>query len=535
MAEVGDLHLRTVIEGRADRLDGFEIGEPVETDDPTGTTVTVDSFLEPPPGLQGDAAVNKLTTTFALALEAYGIELVYDGSPLEPKTKQTNRADYVLEIPPELGEASLEVIEWSMQVERLLYLCDQNGTPLGESKPQIAAPGFDFTAYLRWSKFADYTSILDLADMGSPELQPVMELAKDRLRQHFKLRQPEITKRVIEDWKKDEAYPYEGEPQGVVEQAERDLFDVVALTASKTVNSTSDKKSKRLSLRLMRQALETDPGALREVFGKVLELPKDQMEELSMLLRRTTLTAIVTAARSITNRLSFLKALEILVFDADSKAQLKERSQLHRILAAETWIFGEEYALAADDESLNTLLKKHVSILGREELADGSEVVDHEGKRRIVDLMLARTMEQAHNRREHVVIELKAPAVKIGPKELQQIKTYAFAIVADERFDKTDVRWDFVLVSNELDAYAEMERNQSDREDGLLWHDERTRIWVKTWAEIIAECDHRLKYVRKALDFAPTQDAAIEYLRQTHQKYLPDVLQGDTTGAAHVP
>jgi hypothetical protein len=122
--------------------------------------------------------------------------------------------------------------------------------------------------------------------------------------------------------------------------------------------------------------------------------------------------------------------------------------------------------------------------------------------------------------------------VKIGAKELQQIKTYAFAIVADERFDKTDVSWDFVLISNELDSFAEKERSQSDRANGLLWHDENTRIWVKTWAEIIGECDHRLKYVRKALDFAPTQDAAVEYLRQTHQKYLPDILKGEADGVS---
>ena len=48
VAEVGDQRMLTVIEGHANRLDGFEIGEPTETERPTGTVVTIDSFLEPP-------------------------------------------------------------------------------------------------------------------------------------------------------------------------------------------------------------------------------------------------------------------------------------------------------------------------------------------------------------------------------------------------------------------------------------------------------------------------------------------------------
>jgi hypothetical protein len=271
----------------------------------------------------------------------------------------------------------------------------------------------------------------------------------------------------------------------------------------------------------MRHALETDPGALQEVLDKVLELPPDRMEELRQLLQQTTLAAIVTAARLITNRLKFLEAMKLLVFDQDSKAQLKERSQLHRILASETWLFGEEYALTADDESLNTVLTRHLSKLGRDRLSDDVEVLDLDGRRRIVDLMLARSTEQAHNRLEHLVVELKAPKVKIGSEQLTQIKTYAYAVVADERFDKVEVSWDFVVVSNTLDEFAEHERNQTDRKEGLLWQQDNVRIWVKTWAEIIQTSEHRLKFVRRALEYAPTQGDALDYLRVTHEKYLP--------------
>jgi len=524
VAEVGNRRMLTVIEGRANRMDGFEIGGPEETERPTGTVVTIDSFLEPPIGLQGASAESKVTTTFAIALEAYPIKIFYDSVSLKPGDLQLHRADYDLELAPEQGEGSVTVIEWSMKVDRLLYLCDADGTPLQEVEPHLQAPGFDFTGYIRWAGFAEHVDRLLLAEMGSPELDPVMDKAREHLREHFRKRSSEVTKRVIEEWKQEDAYPYEGEPQGTVEKAERDLFDVVALTAARTVNSSGDAKAKRLQLSLMKHALETDPGALQEVLDKVLELPADRMEELRQLLHQTTLAAIVTAARTITNRLKFLEAMKLLVFDPDSKAQLRERSQLHRILANETWLFGEEYALTADDQSLDTVLTKHLKKLGRERLIDDEEVVDHDGRRRIVDLMLARSIEQVQNRLEHLVVELKAPKVKIGSDELTQVKNYAFAVVADERFNKLDVSWDFVVVSNDLDDFAEHERSQTDRKEGLLWHQDNARIWVKTWAEIIQASEHRLKFVRNALEYTPTQGDALDYLRVTHEKYLPSNL-----------
>jgi hypothetical protein len=515
----------TVIKGRREQPNGFEISDPEETDRSPGTTVVIDSFSEPPAGLLGDSVATKLTTTLALALAAFDVTVTYDGSRLDPSSVQLYREEYPIELSDGKGEASLTVIEWSIPVERSLYLCDAGGASLQEVRPQIHAPGFDFTGYVRWDGFAKHLHNLSLAEWGGNEdLDEPIEKAKELLRDHFRDRSSEATKRLIEDWKTDEAYPYQGEPQSTVERAERQVFDVVALAAAKAVTSSSDKKARRLSLNLIKVALENDPGSLQDVLGHVLDLPAERVDELRQLLEQTSLTSLITAARTITNRLSFLRAFEILVFDPETRGKLRERTQLHRILANETWIFGEEYALAADDESLNTVLTRHLELLGRERMAD-EEVLDEDGKRKIVDLMLARSIEQAQNRREHLVVELKAPSLKVGPDEMTQIKKYAFTVAEDSRFDTADVRWDFVLVTGELNSYAENERNQSDREPGLLVVQDRLRVWVKTWAEIIQSAEHRMKFVQKALNYSPSSDEALKYLQLTHEKYLPDSLK----------
>jgi len=55
-------------------------------------------------------------------------------------------------------------------------------------------------------------------------------------------------------------------------------------------------RGRRLSLRLLREALEHDPGSLQKVLEDVLDLPQEQLEELRELLERTSLDKIISAS-----------------------------------------------------------------------------------------------------------------------------------------------------------------------------------------------------------------------------------------------
>jgi hypothetical protein len=189
-------------------------------------------------------------------------------------------------------------------------------------------------------------------------------------------------------------------------------------------------------------------------------------------------------------------------------------------------VFGEEFTLAADDESLTTVLKRHMQILGRDELAP-EEVLDDEGKRRIVDLILARSLEQNRNKREHLVIELKAPKVTIGNDEASQIENYAEAVSKDARFDTVDVQWDFYVISTEVRGAPDLRRQSDNAPYGQIMNAKGIRVWIYTWAEIIQEADHRLKFLKQQLDYQPDEDRAFAYLRKTHAKYLPEQLTAD--------
>jgi hypothetical protein len=527
VADVDGTLMRAVIVGRRSRPNEFEIDSaPAPSGAKIGTTVEIVPAAEGVAALAEDAARERLATAeLALYLSMYPAALTVDGAKLDLEEMQERRYDAGMTLPNELGEAKLTIIEWKRPVERAILLCDEDGFTLAEAPARFHAPGFDFTVYVRWGGFRKRADVLSVSEFD-PELTLVIDSARAAARAYFGERTREHERETIERWKQEGVYPYEVEakPGAEVDQAERALFDIVASTAAATID-TSDTRGKKLSLRLLRNAV-ADPTALRRIIEDVLDLPEPKRAELVGLLERTTLTDMIAATRQVTDRLDWLHGLEALVFEPELRDVVKERSQLHRMLASETWIFGEEYALTADDESLTTVLRRHVKLLDREELAP-EPVVRPDGKTGVVDLMLSRVIERREKLREHLIVELKAPRVNIGMKEIGQVKSYAHAVAEDRRFADTNTRWQFWVVSTDVAKDGDRERKQRDRAFGLVYEadDIDIQVWVKTWGEVIEDAAHRMKFFQRALNVQATRDQGVEYLRQRHAEFVPEPLR----------
>lgn len=514
------------IAGRRSALNEFNLSEsrPAAEGAKTGTTVTVHELTKRAEKdlLRTDAA-EELTTTFALYLEQYPVKVIWDDTELDPSLLQLDRVDVPLDVEGVDDEIVLVIIEWNRSVPRALHLCDASGMSYTHIQPGIHAPGFQFTGYLTWDGFKEHHNDVMLGEMAAEPIPAILEAAKDAMRAYFKKRTGDRGTELIAAWKADETYPYKTEPTTPIEHAERDLFEIVAVASASAVEA-AEPKSRALSLRLLREALETSPATLRNVLAEVLDLPADQLEELGTLLERTTLSSLIAAARTITDRLDFLAGLEEIVFDSELRTYVKERSQLHRIMAAETWVFREEYALTADDHTLTTALKAHVELLGREDLAPAdltAEVVDDEGSRMVVDLMLSKVIEQPDNRREHVVIELKRPTVHIGMDEFTQIQKYASAVAADARFEQTDTHWEFWIVGDSIKQPV-LDMQIEGAPPGMIVKNAKFTLRAVTWASVIQDARHRLRFVQKSLDYQSSQERGMTYLQLTHEKYLPE-------------
>lgn len=522
------------ISGSRGRLNEFDVSAAIPTSSQTGTTVTIrqlnNSCLR---WIETERVADFLASTFALVLAQYQVKLTWRGQRIDPASLQKTTHTEDLEVEGIDGVVPLTIIEWQRTIEsRALHFCDASGSSLGSIAPGVKAPGFEFTAYVKWDGIRELSSQLVLGESAQEPIPALLDAAKKALRRYFKERGKERGAELVARWKADNSYPYDDEASGAKQEAERDLFEIVAVTAAPAVERV-DPKSRRFTFKLIREALEVNPGSLGRVLQDVLDLPPHQVEELRELLDKTSFSAMLKATRSITDRLDFLLALEAMVFEQDFRSTLKERSQLHRILAQETWVFREEYALTADDVSLRTALRNHIGLLGRDDLApedvDDGDVTDPSGRRTIVDMMLSRVVEQARNQREHVVIELKRPSVHIGEEQIRQVIRYSQAVWDDGRFDKATTRWEFWIVGDKIDESADHYLNQSGRPPEVAWEKDGGRAVVRavTWAQVIQDAKHRLNFVKSALDYQAVEGDALAYLKRKHSEYLPELARSD--------
>lgn len=482
---------------------------------------------------QSTEGLQDLAEVFALYLINYRDASIYvAGQRLDPETAISNQVE--IPLPPIKDadgteyDAELHLIEWRTETKRTLYLCSQTGTPLDQVETRFHVPGFSFSAYLKSPYIAALHNDgrLGLAEMVLP-LREAVETARNAIKDYFRDRASQRARNVVEEWKSAEIYPFEGEPATPVEKAERQVFDIVAVNVQEFAPelATATLKTRALHLRMLRHAIESGPDDLQMILKEVLELPERKQKELAALLHETTLSAIITAAKTVADRLKFVAGLESIVFDPETKGRLKERSQLHKFLprthgySAKSTIFGP----AID---LTRVLEKHRAVLDPDIVIDAPVKVIGK-KREIIDLMLSRTTRRHRsNDIEHLVVELKAPRVKIGADEITQAKRYAMAVSKDERFNTVKgVRWHFWILSNDYDDFA-----RGDIEGGpdparqLIHRKDNISVGIKTWGELIEENRARLQFFQEHLQHSADESAAIRYLQERHSKYLEGVI-----------
>ena len=188
-------------------------------------------------------------------------------------------------------------------------------------------------------------------------------------------------------------------------------------------------------------------------------------------------------------------------------------------------MFGEEYNLWASDKDLTNVLRAHKDMLDPN-IAIDEPVTTTEGKRGIGDLMFSKVQRKYRaNDIEHLVVVLKAPNVVLSTKDMTQIEDYAGAVFEDPRFHPVDgLRWHFWLVSDEYDDKVQWRINAGpDRRGKYIAKDDRIGVGIKTWAEIIADNQARLQYLKRSLEHKVDDGKALAYLREQHGDLVKEI------------
>lgn len=526
------------IVGHAASIDDFDTTDLEEGDAArrTGTEVVIENVAHDFRSFRDGSAQIELAKTFAAYLTEYPhLTLEFDGVRINPEDVQHGRTDY------NLGDIQLSdgsftsvgvtVVEWKMQTERVLHLCDAKGIALHELPvgQQVRAPGFNFTVYVKSDLFRelDKLNLLLLADLHT-DVQHVLKVAKGKVKEHFRRRLAENQSEIVENWKRENIYPYEDKTEiDPVESVERQVFDILAVNVQSYLPSfeDADQKSRKFTFRLLAQAIRQNPDSVQTIIAEVLGLKKDAQDELAALLKKTSLSSIISSAKIVANRLDFLNGLEALVFDRETKEILLERDQLHKILEKESWLFHEDFGLAGSEQRLEEVLKKHLAKLGEREEPIIDPVDLGNGKRGRIDLMLQKAIQPSTGVYEYLIVELKRPSKKIDDEVITQIEKYAIAVADDERFRDVPAKWTFVAISNDLNDYAKRKANQRGRPKGQVFDDAELNVtvWVRSWADVINDARAKLRFINQQLSYEADRDSAKEYLHRTHAKFIPDV------------
>ena len=496
-----------------------------------GVTLTISEIHKEFRSLTSEAGLQELKETFALYLTDYNdVSISVDGSRIDPSGVIASQGSVNLRDIVDEGKAypvRLNIIEWRSATNRELYLCNEKGFPLTKVERRFHIGSFQFSAYVKSAYISKLQKegTLELAEMNSL-MVAVADEAQEAIKEYFQNRAAQEARTVVEEWKESEVYPYEGEATTRIEAAERQVFDIVAVNVAQYLTdfSTTPVKNKALHLRLLRQAIGKSPEELQLILEEVLKLPKRKQEELAELLRDVSLSAIISAAKMVADRLRFLTGLEAILFDTDSKKRLKERSQLHRIIAQNCWLFGEEYNLSVDDRSLTEVLRKHRKLIGDDTAID--EPVRHVSKKwGIVDLMLSRAIPRHKaNDLTHLVVELKAPKVKIDRDEITQIEEYAISVMKDERFKSVKTTWVFWAISDDYGDYAGHRMNQRNGNNGKIYEADNATIWVKTWGQVLDENRARMQFFQEQLEYEADKGESLKHLQENYAQFLKGVL-----------
>jgi hypothetical protein len=266
----------------------------------TGVEVTVTELHKDFRSLEPENSIQDLSEIFALYLKDYrDVNIAVEGVVIDPSAAIASTKTFSLKPIQDEDRAhrvDLEIIEWRTATKRALYLCNEQGFPLSQVTTRFHVGTFQFSAYLKSPFIAQLhqDAQLELAEMH-PQLVAAVEEAQQVIKEYFRDRTAEQARAVVDEWKAENIYPYEGEARSTLEQAERKVFDIVAVSVNDYLPdfSAAPAKNRALHLRMLRSAIERSPEDLQIILREVIQLPQRKQEELARLLREASLSANV--------------------------------------------------------------------------------------------------------------------------------------------------------------------------------------------------------------------------------------------------
>lgn len=309
------------------------------------------------------------------------------------------------------------------------------------------------------------------------------------------------TNNIIEEFEKEKVFP-DYNSNNLIDKFKKNEIETMVKSlykAQPSIFNGLSKQQKKTFVRfldLIMQSGETDN--LFDILEEIIDLDCEEREELSDILKKTKLSSIIKTMKLIEDRYKAIEQLKSLVFDKELEAN--EVKHIQGFIESHYWMFGEQYHLvtAAEPKFNEALRRFNYKLTGEVKKFD----IDHPDKNKEMDIFAVRE-EVGTDYVKCIVVELKHPKIKLGYKQLIQVKEYMNVIQNQEEFLGKNILWDFILVGNSFDKSGaikgEIESNKHHGERSLVYNANGCKIYVKTWSEIFAEFEIKHNFLNEKL------------------------------------
>ena len=349
---------------------------------------------------------------------------------------------------------------------------------------------------------ADLYRNIDLDELDE-DWKNYRNVIKENLTKFFQERNIEFDN-FSEKLKKDDYYPYKEKSSS---KSKVILFDKLAFLVEDRYHILNDNnKLREIIYPLIDRTLSN--GELDRILGSILKLSKKMTSKFSELLEKTDLEDIIEFSDKVASKIEDIEFIEILVY-SEISSHIKERKELHKFLEKMLWVFGEEYndttKLLSDKNLRNNLVElREKNLTYNPSKKDDNINVDIDKNiKSITDLFIYNERIIDHKKREVLVVELKAPKVKISPKELGQVMKYAREIEKMSSISN-NINFKILLISTEINQDAQFDiigrqKNQDNPYFYFLNENGNIEIWIMKWSDLIENVKRKLKYLSNIL------------------------------------
>ena len=515
----------------------FTISEEVKLGKKCGTILYLNNLNKKGLELDSESLLYNLIAIFALFLESdSSLTIMLNENKLNPKPfiLESNKGIFDIDIEGEIVEIKYRFIAWSKDFKyssnKHTYFFDDDHNYILEKPSGVAGNITPHSVFLQTNYFhsfdglyEEHTNIVDkIRKFYHPLLIDFLFFVRKK-----------YAKEKFDEFKQERYYPFSTSLSEPIEIAQKEIFDLCAFKILEEDPKVLNKKDHSLSIlfKLLKKVIEKDKN-IANIVSEVLDLDEVEGKQFNQILKTTTLPKLISHYDELKRRLLFLDVLDDLVHEKFYVKHLRERTQLHKIIEKETWIFGDAFSdnIGSSDQALDSVIKNNFSIDNSEEKVKilteelrKSKSEDNETLlRKIPDLYLWSSFHSnSGNIINNLVIELKAPKVKIGYTEIEQINKYRRGIMDNTRHRVNDLnRWTYYVISSKIKSDDTFRSEFVDYDNGLLWEGVKNiRVYCKTWESIIKESRRNIEKMKRELEIKISQEEKEVLLDQ----YLKDV------------